>query len=156
MATDCFDIPWRNVFANQSRPFPLRLLTWEFEPGWWTKLMAVVQPLVFKEKEYLIRCQYQKPCFEEWLFGECYLWMWVGSHLHFSPSQKYPPVLKTAWAWHITTYIGNCSSHQPIPSPRASWNAEKDISNWSVHTGASQNFLQSHMSTGIWPNVSLS
>lgn len=122
---------------------------------------SVVQALVFKER-IMGKGIFDKMSILEALFsgmafwmGECYLRMWVRSYLHFSPSQKYPPVLKTVWAWHVNTHIENCASHQPIPSPRPSWNAGKDISNWSVHTGASQIFLQSHMSTGTWANVQM-
>lgn len=171
MATDCFEIPWRNVFANQTRPFPPRLPTWEFEPGWRTKPMAAVHhqrvcgaSLGFQSRtccRIMGKGIFGKMSVPEVLFswmafwmGE-WLWIWVRSHLHFSPSQKNPPVPKTVWAWHVNTCIGNCGSHQPIPSPRASWNVGTDISNWCVHTGASQIFLQSHKSTGTWANVQM-
>lgn len=109
------------------------------------------------ERAYLIRCQYQKPCFQEWLFGWgsvisgcesdhiCILVHHRSIHLCWKPT----------WAWHVNTCIGKCASHQPIPSPRVSWNAGKAISNWSVQTGTSQIFLQSHMSTGTWANVQM-
>lgn len=111
MAADCFDIPRRNVFANQTRPFPPRLPTWELEPGWWMKPMAAVHHQRVCGASQMSRktcCRimgkgiFDKMSIPEALFsgmafwmGECYLWMRVRSHLHFSPSQKYSPVLKT-------------------------------------------------------------
>lgn len=72
---------------------------------------SVVQALVFKERQccrIMGKGLFDKMSIPEALFsgiafwmGDCYLWMWVRSHLHFSPSQTYPPVLKTVWDWHI-------------------------------------------------------